>query len=72
MRTPIEQNVINQYGVSLNYAAAVNLMDGDLIEQINNTITAPCSNQDFFDAYALAHARKFGVDWVLDDPNPVW
>jgi len=66
-----EQNVINQYGEVLNFAAAVNLMDDDLREQIHNDM-APCSNQEFFDAYVNAHAEKFGEAWVLDDPTPVW
>ena len=64
-------NVINQYGKSLYFEAAVNLMDDDLREQIHNDM-APCSNQEFFDAYVNAHAKKFGEDWVLDDQNPVW
>jgi len=66
-----ERNVINQYGKTLNYDAAVNLMDDDLREQLHTEL-APCTNQDFFDAYVSAHAQKFGADWVLDDPNPVW
>lgn len=64
-------NVINQYGKALNFAAAVNLMDDDIREQLHNEL-APCTNQVFFDAYVNAHAEKFGEDWVLDDPNPVW
>ena len=66
-----EQNVINQYGKSLNFDAAVNLMDDDLREQLNDEI-APCTNQVFFDAYVSAHTKKFSESWVLDDPNPVW
>jgi len=30
-----EQNIINQYGKSLNFDAAVNLMDDDLREQLH-------------------------------------
>jgi len=65
------QNVINQYGKTLNFAAAVNLMDDDIREQLHNEL-APCTDQVFFDAYVNAHAVKFGENWVLDDPNPVW
>ena len=66
-----QKNVINQYGKELNFAAAVNLMDDDIREQLHNEL-APCTNQVFFDAYVSAHAEQFGADWILDDPNPVW
>lgn len=66
-----QKYVINQYGKELYFAGAVNLMDDDLREQLNDEL-APCSAQEFFDAYVNAHAEKFGEDWVLDDPNPVW
>lgn len=63
--------VKNAYGKEINFDAAVNLMDDDLREQLHDDI-APCSNQYFFNAYCIAHAEKFGEDWVLDDPNPTW
>lgn len=66
-----EQDVTNQYGESLNFAAAVNLMDDDIREQLHDEL-APCTPQVFFDAYVSAHEKKFGEDWVLDNPNPVW
>lgn len=66
-----EQNVVNQYGKSLNFDAAVNLMDDDIREQLHDEL-APCTDQAFFDAYCVAHAEKFGENWVLDDPNPTW
>lgn len=66
-----EQNVINQYGKELNFAAAVNLMDDDIREQLHTEL-APCTNQEFFDAYVKAHSQMFGEDWILDNPNPVW
>ena len=66
-----QKNVINQYGKVLNFGAAVYLMDDDIREQLHDEL-APCTNQVFFDAYVSAHAEKFGEDWILDDPNPVW
>lgn len=66
-----EQNVINQYGKPLNFDSAVNLMDDDIREQLNDEL-APCTNQVFFDAYVKAHAEKFSERWILDNPNPVW
>ena len=65
------QEVTNQYGKEIDYEAAVSLMDDDLRERLSNEL-APCTNQVFFDAYVRAHAEKYGADWVLDDPNPVW
>lgn len=66
-----EQDVTNQYGYPLNFAAAVNFMDDEIREQLHIDL-APCSRQEFFDAYVKDHAEKYGEDWFLDDPNPVW
>lgn len=66
-----EQDVTNQYGVSLHFSAAVNYMDDDIREQLHAEL-APCTPQVFFDAYVKAHAEKYGEDWFLDGPNPVW
>jgi len=63
--------VVNRYGKCLDFKAAVNLMDEALREQVHDTF-APCTNQVFFDRYVDAHKMRFGEDWVLDDPNPIW
>lgn len=63
--------VTNRYDKELDYDAAVNLMDNGLREKLHQEL-APCSDQEFFDAYVKLHAQTFGEDWVLDDPNPVW
>ena len=63
--------VINEYGKEIDFDAAVNLMDDDIREQLHDEL-APCTPQVFFDAYVSAHEKKFGEDWVLDNPNPVW
>lgn len=60
--------VKNQYGVSINFDAAVYLMDDDIRESLHADGIEDA--QEFFDKYAEAHAVKFGEDWILDNPNP--
>ena len=45
-------------GNTVDMEAAVNLMDDDLREQLHTEL-APCSEQEFVDAYAEAHEEKF-------------
>lgn len=51
--------------------AIVNMMDDELREDLHMEL-APCAEQEFFDAYAKAHAERFGEEWELDKANPVW
>ena len=44
-------------------AVARNLMDDDLCEQIHGTVD---TDQEFFDAYVIAHAEKFGEAFVIN------
>lgn len=64
-------NVVNEYGVSIDYEIAVNLMDRELCEELNYKL-APCTEQEFFDAYAKAHEEKFGEEWELAKENPCY
>ena len=50
--------VKDYYGNDVNFDAAVALMDDDIREQLHDQ-TAPCTEQESFDAYAKAHAEKF-------------
>jgi len=63
--------VHNQFGVKIDFAAAVILMDDDLREDIHQKL-APCSDQRFFNAYAKAHVQKFNELWELAKSHPVW
>lgn len=49
----------------------VNLMDDEIREALHMEL-APCSNQEFFAAYAAAHLAKYGEKWELDKQHPVW
>lgn len=52
------QYVQDEDGRTVDYAAAVEMMDDDLREQLHQEM-APCTNQEFFDAYVKAHAAKY-------------
>lgn len=51
--------------------AIVQNMDPDIREQLSENL-APCSNQEFFDAYADAYYNKYGEEWELDKADPQW
>lgn len=63
------KTVINSNGTEIAYNVAVSFMDDDIREKLASCI-APCSEQDFFEAYALAHELKFGEVWECDKKNP--
>lgn len=63
--------VINTAGAAIDYAAAVALMDDDIRERLVAEL-APCTEQDFFRAYELAHAAAYGEPWELSKANPVY
>ncbi|GAP37910.1 hypothetical protein ABXN37_22575 [Piscinibacter sakaiensis] len=51
-------------GKEVDFSAAVALMDDELRAALHNEL-APCSDQAFLDAYAAAHAEKFGTDFQV-------
>lgn len=63
--------VINSNGASIDYDAAVELMDDDLREEVASDL-APCTEQEFFTEYCKRHAVKFGEPWELDKDNPTY
>lgn len=63
--------VVNKNGASINYEAAVALMDDEIREELHAEL-APCTEQEFFSAYEAAHAEKFGEEWELSKENPCW
>jgi len=65
------ETVINDAGYCLNFPAAVDLMDDDLREKLNNQQSWP-SSQVYFEAYETAHRVKFDEVWELSKANPVW
>lgn len=62
--------VVNSWGKTIarndgDWDAIVNYMDRDIAEELHSKL-APCSNQEFFDAYCKAHEKKFGETFVWD------
>lgn len=62
--------VKNSHGVSVDFDAAVNLMDDEIREALHAEGIE--SEQSFFAAYALEHSKKYGETWELDKPNPCY
>ena len=48
----------------ISYAAAVELMDDELREEIHAEY-APCSEQEFLDEYCRRHFLKYGEDFSI-------
>jgi hypothetical protein len=67
----ISVHVLNQSGIEIDYDNAVDFMDSDIREYLHDEL-APCSEQEFFTAYEIAHLEKHGEEWFLSGCNPVW
>lgn len=63
--------VKNKFGKMFDFDAVVMLMD-DEIREIVYASSAPCSAQEFFDAYCVGHKMKFGEPFELAKENPAW
>lgn len=57
--------VTTKTGSQVDFDAAVNLMDDEIREEVHSHL-APCSEQEFFDAYTARHAAKFGEEFVVN------
>lgn len=53
-----DQYVEDEDGHMIDYDAAVEMMDDDLREELHREM-APCTNQEFYDAYVKAHKAKY-------------
>ena len=56
--------VIDWDGREVDYDSAVSLMDDDIREGLHGVLV-PCSEQDFFDAYLIAHYVKYGEEFTV-------
>ena len=56
--------VIDWDGREVDYDSAVALMDDDIREGLHETLS-PCSEQDFFDAYLIAHYVKYSEEFTV-------
>ena len=57
--------IINLNDTLVDYETAVNLMDDDIREAIHAAM-APCTEQAFLDAYAVAHEAEFNEDFIVN------
>lgn len=63
--------VHNEYGTPIDMAAAIELMDNDIREDI--AWRGVCmSEQEFFAEYCVQHERKYGEPFELAKSNPSW
>lgn len=66
--------IVNRNGATFRLSdwGSINCyMDDDTREELYREL-APCSEQEFFTAYAEAHEKKFREQWELDKANPTW
>jgi len=63
--------VLTNNGKTIDFEAAVNIMDDDLREVIHNDL-APCSNQEFYDEYCKRHLEKFDEEFEPDKEDGQW
>ena len=51
-------------GSMVDYEACVALMDDDIREELHMKL-APCTDQEFLDAYVERHFEKYGEDFSI-------
>ena len=52
-------------GEMVDFDVAVSLMDDDIREEVHADL-APCTDQEFMDAYAKAHHEKYGEEFKVN------
>lgn len=63
--------VVNEHGEEFDYNVALSYMSNDGLREKLNEELAPCTPQEFFDAYAKEYELHYGYPWVLSEENPV-
>ena len=56
------QKALNGYEV--DFDVMVNIMDDEIREELHNKL-APCTDQEFADAYVAAHEAKYGEQFEI-------
>lgn len=54
--------IIDQNGNKIDFDAAVSLMDDNIREELHSEI-APCTDQEFYDAYCERHKEVYEEDF---------
>ena len=63
--------VKNLNGKEINFDAAWELMDADLLGELYH-LWDGLTYQEIFSMYEQAHIERFGEVWELSKSNPVW
>lgn len=63
--------VLNCYGVEISYQAAVSRMDKELREKAEKRL-GPCTAQELFEQYCIAHLGVFGEEFSPSNPFAVY
>ena len=51
-------------GYEVDFDVVVNMMDDEIREELHNEL-APCTDQEFADAYGEAHEAKYGEQFEI-------
>ena len=51
-------------GYEVDFDVMVNMMDDEIREELHDKL-APCTNQEFADAYVAAHEAKYGEQFEI-------
>lgn len=51
-------------GYEVDFDVMVNMMDDEIREELHNKL-APCTDQEFVDAYIEAHEAKYGEQFEI-------
>ena len=61
--------VENEAGVRFEWNQAKKLMEKEICEQLDKKIM-PCTEQEYFNAYAEAYEEKYEEEWSLAQVHP--
>ena len=56
---------VELHGHTVDFDAAVQLMDDDIREELHSAL-APCTDQEFMDAYTTEHEERFDEEFVVN------
>lgn len=62
--------VINKNGATIDFEAALMLMDIDIMRWLEYTELE--NDQDYFTAYEAEYLKKYGEEWELSKSNPTY
>lgn len=55
----------------IDFDAAMNVADPEIVEELHGRL-APCTDQEFYDAYCEAHIDRYNDEFEPDKPNGQW